>query len=144
MQKQFYFSYETLDSVVQEIKQISDNREILTFTGPLGAGKTTLIKNLLEEYGVNQNEVTSPTFSYVNIYYNGQGMAFYHFDLYRLHTPDEFISLGFDEYLYQPNSKIFIEWPAPILPLIKKDKACHITLDYGSNSNERIIQIIIP
>ena len=75
----------------------------------------------------------------MNVYRLPEGKTLYHFDLYRLHTQDDFVQAGFDEYLYQPDSWCFIEWPDIIKELIKKD-ACHIELDYAEN-NTRLCSI---
>jgi tRNA threonylcarbamoyladenosine biosynthesis protein TsaE len=112
----------------------------MTFTGPLGAGKTTIIRELLRRSGVT-GLITSPTFTYVNLYTNEQGQTFYHFDLYRIQTLDEFAHAGFDEYLYQPNSRCFIEWPAIIEPLLSSN-VCRVTLDYDG-SDARMIYVLL-
>lgn len=91
---------------------------ILVLVGPLGAGKTTLATAMLEVLGF-KGEVTSPTFSYVNIYHLSDGRTVYHFDLYRLKNVAEFEQLGFFEYLDQPNSLVFIEWPEILLPILQ-------------------------
>ena len=84
------------------------NNSVVCFFGDLAAGKTTFIKGLVE--GVTENpkeEVVSPTFVYLNIY---QGKTtVYHFDLYRLHDADEFLSMGFDE-LFFAQGICCIEW----------------------------------
>src|SRR5271163_1558782 len=82
-------------ALADELKTIS----VMTFSGPLGAGKTTLIRELLRVNGIDEL-VTSPTFTYMNIYRNKQGRTFYHFDLYRITSLDSFVEAGFNEYLY--------------------------------------------
>lgn len=118
----------SLDAVVLKLIKKMRTVQILTFTGPLGAGKTTVIRELLKQCGITQ-PITSPTFTYVNAYQNLQGQTFYHFDLYRVESIDDFISGGFDEYLYQPDSWAFIEWPEVIMPLCTQN-VCHVTIDY--------------
>jgi tRNA threonylcarbamoyladenosine biosynthesis protein TsaE len=104
---------------------------IITISGPLGAGKTTLIKGILAECGVTEM-VTSPTFAYLNIYYNKIGDRFHHFDLYRLDSLDEFLAAGFDEYLFMPKSWNFVEWPEILEPILTssevKSSVCSIQL----------------
>lgn len=117
-----------LDRVAKKLSTLADGCEVFTLTGPLGAGKTTLINRILVHLGVTQ-AVTSPTFTYMQVYTAADGKKVYHFDLYRIDSIDAFIAAGFDEYLYQPNSLIFIEWPAVIMPIITRS-ACHITLEY--------------
>jgi tRNA threonylcarbamoyladenosine biosynthesis protein TsaE len=127
---------ENLDQWVEFLYACMTDCSVFTFEGPLGAGKTTLIKKLLARCGVKE-VVTSPTFTYVAIYHNDQGQTFYHFDLYRLSSAAEFIELGFDEYLYQPNSYALIEWPEIIIPLLTK-RICSVSIDYYSQT-ERLL-----
>lgn len=129
-----------LEQVVQVAEQLSKllrSCQVLTFTGSLGAGKTTLIRELLRNDGI-QEPITSPTFTYMNVYTNKNGQKFYHFDLYRIESLDDFCAAGFDEYLYQPNSWTFIEWPELIMPLLTHD-VCHIFLEY--EDSKRIMHI---
>lgn len=128
----FIYNIEQLDQIAKLINKIIENCTIITFVGPLGAGKTTLIRALLQQRGVT-DIVTSPTFSYVNTYV-GHGMRFFHFDLYRLEDFHQFIAAGFDEYLQQPKSVVFIEWPEIINPLLKDITYCQISIDYMNNN----------
>ncbi len=130
------YSLETLDGIVEILYKKMDTCKVFTFTGPLGAGKTTLIKSLLKRCGVDE-VVTSPTFTYVQQYSNQKGQLFNHFDLYRLSSLNEFQEMGFDEYLYQLDSWTFIEWPAIVMPLLTHE-VCHIELDYESEHERRI------
>jgi len=76
------FGIDQVDKIVQEhLVPKLEKYTIFTFSGPLGAGKTTLIKKFLKACGVDQI-VTSPTFNYVNTYKTKNGMIFNHFDLY--------------------------------------------------------------
>lgn len=131
------FGQDELPQVAKDLVALMDRYKVFTFTGPLGAGKTSLIRHMLELKGVTQ-PITSPTFTYVNVYENEQGQLFYHFDLYRIETLDAFISAGFNEYLYVPNSWTFIEWPEVILPLLT-DSVCHCNLEY--HDQKRILKI---
>lgn len=122
------YSLSDIPRVAQRLNELLQECHIMTFTGPLGAGKTTLIKELLRQAGV-KDLITSPTFAYVNEYQNEAGVNFFHFDLYRINSLEEFTGAGFHEYLYAPQSRCLIEWPAPIIPLLNQ-KVCHITIDY--------------
>ena len=103
--------------VAQKIKPIVNDFSIFLFEGPLGAGKTTLIREILGSCLVRE-VITSPTFGYVNSYTNRKGECFHHFDLYRISSIDEFFSMGFDEYFYRKNEWCFIEWPEVIMDLL--------------------------
>lgn len=125
-----------IDSLMSLMKECS----IFTFNGPLGAGKTTIIREMLKRSGITQ-KITSPTFAYINIYENEKGQHFYHFDLYRIESINQFLAAGFQEYLDVPDSWVFIEWPTIILPLIQ-EKLCSVTIDYADGSNKRLITYI--
>lgn len=131
------YSLEKIDDVVIILYPLLTQCKVLTFTGPLGAGKTTLVKKLLERCGVKET-VTSPTFTYFITYHNDLNQTFYHFDLYRMKSLAEFREVGFDEYLYVPGSWAFIEWPEIITPLLTHD-VCHVTIDYY-NDFERLLR----
>ncbi len=96
----------------------SSKSNILLFYGEMGAGKTTLVKSLAKELGV-QETASSPTFSIVNEYISDNNKVLYHFDFYRLEKEEEALDLGFEEYLTQ-GDWVFIEWPEKVtsfLPL---------------------------
>lgn len=97
---------------------------ILCLFGELGAGKTTFVKGIVQgASGVSPSQVVSPTFVYLNIYEN-----VYHFDLYRLHDCDEFLSLGFEEYFFA-GGICCIEWSERIAPIIPEG-AIRVTLSH--------------
>lgn len=131
------FGQDELPQVAQDLVKLMNRYQVFTFTGPLGAGKTSLIRHMLELKGVSQ-PITSPTFTYVNLYENDQHQQFYHFDLYRIENLEAFISAGFNEYLYLPNSWAFIEWPEVIMPLLT-ESVCHCTIEY--HDQKRILKI---
>jgi len=122
------FTYQDIPEIVTVLYGLMKQCKIFAFEGTLGAGKTTIIRSLLEKCGVKE-PVTSPTFTYVNVYQNSKGQNFYHFDLYRLNSLEEFIDAGFDEFLYHENSWVFIEWPEVVMSLLKKE-TCLVKIDY--------------
>jgi len=130
------YSIDTIDDVVEDLKQLLPDYKIFTFTGTLGAGKTTLIQALLKANGIDEY-IQSPTFTYMTSYTNAAGYTFYHFDLYRLKSTQEFLYAGFQEYLYEPKSWAFIEWPEIIKPLIKH-KVCAIAIDYFGDNRRKL------
>lgn len=79
----------------------------ITFSGDLGAGKTTIIRAMLRNLGI-QSTIKSPTFSLVESYLC-QGMSIHHFDLYRIHHEEELEYLGFRDY-FTNQSICCIEW----------------------------------
>ena len=117
---------------------VAKNAQLYTFTGSLGAGKTTLVQAMLKELGV-QGAIQSPTYTYVCMYTAADGRKIYHFDLYRLNSLEEFSQAGFEEYLSDPNGICFIEWPEIIKPLL--DDACQVNLEYKDDKS-RILKVI--
>lgn len=126
MQKNYTLSQ--IESIAQEIIEISTSN-ILLFNGEMGSGKTTLIKSILKQLGV-QEVISSPTFSIVNEYISDSDLQIYHFDCYRLESQEEALDLGFEEYIYT-GDWVFIEWPEKINDLIPhKTQNIHIkTID---------------
>ncbi len=82
--------------------------EAVCLTGPLGAGKSTLARALVRALTNPEEDVPSPTFTLVQ-FYEGEGLAVAHFDLYRLSDPDEAYEIGLDEALEE--GAAVIEWP---------------------------------
>ncbi len=101
------------------IEQMGD-RHIFAFYGTMGAGKTTFIKALCEELGVEQ-VITSPTFAIVNEYDSPvTGGVIYHFDFYRIRKLEEVYDMGYEEYFYS-DALCFIEWPELVESLLPDD-----------------------
>ena len=92
------------------------NDRFFAFFGNMGAGKTTLIKEICSILGVTDN-VCSPTFSIINEYINNEGSSIYHFDFYRLNKLEETYDMGDEEYFYSGNY-CFSEWSEKIEPLL--------------------------
>ena len=92
---------------------------LLAFSGEMGAGKTTFIQALCKALGVSQ-DVNSPTFSLVNEYFTSNGESLFHFDLYRIESPEELFDLGYEEYFFS-GKRCFIEWPEKASHLIPDD-----------------------
>jgi len=107
---------DVLDEVAKDIVNHLTESKIILFYGEMGAGKTTLIKEICRQFGVNET-MSSPTFSVVNEYQTSDKKTIYHFDLYRIKSVEECFDLGMEEYLYS-NNYCFIEWPEVALPLL--------------------------
>lgn len=81
---------------------------VITFSGDIGAGKTTLVRAMLRCLGVS-SAIKSPTFSLVESY-QGTHLQIHHFDLYRIHDESELDYIGFRDY-FEDNAVCCIEWP---------------------------------
>lgn len=90
----------------EELGQLLREGDHICLTGDLGAGKTLLVQGLAKGLSIGE-EVTSPTFSILNVY---PGLVpLYHFDLYRLEYEDQLEDIGFDEYTDRTGVAV-IEW----------------------------------
>lgn len=130
------YTLDTIDGVADDLSQLLLEVSVLTFSGTLGAGKTTLIQALLRKCGIF-DVVQSPTFTYLSTYTNASGQAFYHFDLYRIKSLEHFRQAGFEEYLYQPQSWSLIEWPEIIKPLLKR-RVANFALEYYGEDRRKL------
>lgn len=131
----FTNSSENTQKIGKEIATHLKSGDVVCLTGDLGAGKTTLIKGIVEQLtSTNPLEVTSPTFTYLHIYFGAQ--TIYHFDLYRLSSPEDFLKSGFDEFLYQ-NKICCVEWPNK-LPTSLSFQKVSIDIDYLSQEERKI------
>lgn len=95
--------------------------QVVAFDAPMGAGKTTLIAEICRKLGVEEDAVSSPTFSIVNEYRSERdGQLIYHFDCYRLETVEEAMDFGAEEY-FESGALCLVEWPEIIEPLLPGD-----------------------
>jgi len=125
------FSLNEIQSVVKQLLNTPGLKKVITFHAEMGVGKTTFIKEIVKQLGVEDNS-SSPTFSLVNEYETLNKEIVYHFDLYRLNSEEEAYDMGIDEYFYSGNWCL-IEWPDKTPNLIPIDHAAiHMkTLENG-------------
>ena len=112
-------SLEEISSAARKFVESIGERRIFAFYGSMGAGKTTFIKAICEELGV-EDVITSPTFAIVNEYTTGTGKPLYHFDFYRIKKLDEFYDMGGEDYFGSGNL-CFIEWPELIEDVLPEE-----------------------
>ena len=103
--------------------------------GKMGAGKTTFIKAICEELGV-EDVITSPTFAIVNEYTDGKGSPIYHFDFYRIKKLDEVYDMGYADY-FDSGNLCFLEWPELIEELLPEN-VVKVTIEETEGSCRRI------
>ena len=101
------------------LEEIGDRR-IIAFFAPMGAGKTTFTSAICGVLGVNEDAVSSPTFSIVNEYRTASGEPLYHFDFYRIDNASEALDIGFYDYV-DCVSLCIIEWPENIEELLPEE-----------------------
>jgi len=109
------YKLDEIDKVAEQLIDKAKSKKIWFFKGQMGAGKTTLIKEICTLLGVG-NEMSSPTFSLVNEYHTNKNKKIFHFDLYRLNNISELNQIGFQEYLDSGNYCL-IEWPELLPPI---------------------------
>jgi tRNA threonylcarbamoyladenosine biosynthesis protein TsaE len=116
---------------------------VVIIRGELGAGKTHFIKGIARYLGIDERELTSPTFALAHEFrclLNGKPFTLYHLDCYRFERPEELLELGVEDYLYPKNGATIIEWPERIASLIPKN-AVAVTINTISEMEREIILI---
>ena len=127
------------EAAQQFVEQIGD-RSVFAFYGKMGAGKTTFIKAVCEELGVD-DVITSPTFAIVNEYSLTSHLSpltskIYHFDFYRIKKLEEVYDMGFEDYFYS-GDLCFIEWPELIEDLLPED-AVKVTITENTDGTRTV------
>jgi len=128
-----------LHTVAQQLLDFAGNRKCFLLYGEIGAGKTTLVKEIVKLLGVKER-ANSPTFSLVNEYTyqeNGKESLAYHIDLYRLDSVEEAIDIGIEDYLYS-NMFCFVEWPELVEAIVPEDSV-KIKIEISDDSTRKFI-----
>ena len=112
-------SLEEIEVAAKEFVAAMGDRKVFAFYGKMGAGKTTFIKAVCEELGV-EDVINSPTFAIVNEYVDGTGEPIFHFDFYRIKNAQEVMDIGYEDYVYSGHV-CFMEWPELIENLLPDD-----------------------
>ena len=110
---------ETIREAAREFINNIGEHKVFAFYGKMGAGKTTFVKAICEELGV-EDVITSPTFAIVNEYEARGEVPIYHFDFYRIKKLEEVYDMGYEDSFYS-GSLCFIEWPELIEELLPED-----------------------
>ncbi|MBO5810728.1 MAG: tRNA (adenosine(37)-N6)-threonylcarbamoyltransferase complex ATPase subunit type 1 TsaE [Bacteroidales bacterium] len=128
---------EELSKVSDLLLEWRDKSNIIAFYGAMGAGKTTLVKNLCQKLGVN-DEVNSPTFALVNEYQTETFDSIFHFDFYRIKSLEEVFDIGYEDYFYG-GSLCLLEWPELIDPLMP-EHFIKVEITHGDTDTNRKIR----
>jgi tRNA threonylcarbamoyladenosine biosynthesis protein TsaE len=124
-----------LPTVATKILQFCGNEKVFCFNAQMGAGKTTLIKQLCKQLGYD-GIVSSPTFPIINHYTNHQ-ISIFHIDCYRLKDADEAIQVGMEDCIYS-NNYCFIEW-AEIAKKILPLNTIQVTIEITGTESRKVI-----
>ena len=125
-----------LPDAAEEIIERLDGRNVVAFYGPMGAGKTTLIREICAQLG-STDTVTSPTFALINRYDSADGEPIFHFDFYRIERPEEAFDLGYEEYFYS-DGLCLVEWPEKVEELLP-DEVMKVVIDPTSPTRRTIV-----
>jgi tRNA threonylcarbamoyladenosine biosynthesis protein TsaE len=133
-----------LSEIASYIKNEVDSCDVsgavlVTFSGDLGAGKTTLIQEIARQFGI-QDTVISPTYVIMKKYDISQGGKFenlIHIDAYRIESEDEIGNIGWNEYMANSKNLIFVEWPERV-SIHTKNPTLHITLTHHNDDSRKI------
>ena len=125
---------DTIRESAREFIQNIGERKVFAFYGKIGAGKTTFVKAICEELGV-EDVITSPTFAIVNEY-EAHDQSIFHFDFYRIKRLEEVYDMGYEDYFYS-GALCFIEWPELIEDLLPED-AVKVTITENTDGTRTV------
>ena len=121
-----------LPKLAAELVEKGIEVKFIAFTGNLGAGKTTLISEILKLL-TNNDFNGSPTFSLVNEYVSKSESPIYHFDFYPIKNENEAFNIGWEDYLQKENAWIFVEWPEKIENILP-EHFLHVNIKQDNSS----------
>lgn len=130
------FKEEDIKQAAKQFVEKMGENTVFAFYGKMGAGKTTFIKAVCEELGV-EDTVTSPTFAIVNEYEAAGGRPIYHFDFYRIKKVSEAYDMGCEEYFYSGHP-CFIEWPE-LIEEVLPEESVSVTIEALPNGERRLV-----
>lgn len=124
-----------IGQAAREFIAAAAGRRHIAFDALMGAGKTTFISAVCRELGVD-DDVNSPTFSIINEYRDGEGRAVYHFDFYRIDSPEKAADLGLDEY-FDSGALCMMEWPENVDGFLPDD-TLHVGISVEADGTRKI------
>lgn len=137
MQEIKIHSLEEIHEAARRFIEAMGDNTVFAFYGKMGAGKTTFIKAICEELGV-EDVITSPTFAIVNEYRSDTtGELIYHFDFYRIKKLDEVYDMGYEDYFYS-GALCFIEWPELVEELLPGNTV-KVSIEEVENGERKVV-----
>jgi tRNA threonylcarbamoyladenosine biosynthesis protein TsaE len=128
-------STEATENIGRALAAIFTAGDICVLDGDLGAGKTALTRGIANGLGLT-SQVTSPTYTIVTEHLSeNAGLELFHFDVYRIHGPEDFVAAGLDEY-FDRGGICVIEWGRKIESILPEDRIC-IEI-YGTGSTRKV------
>lgn len=120
--------------------------DILLLDGPLGAGKTTLVRSIAEGMGIPGSNVSSPTFVVMNEYENPEGPDLVHVDAYRMHGDDEeeLQLLGWDRVVDPGDAVVVVEWAERVRSLLDATDRIATVVIETTGETDRVLRFSVP
>ena len=128
-------SQDELPDVAEAVIEALGRRTVVAFRGEMGAGKTTLIREIAAQLGATDT-VTSPTFAIVNQYKGKGGRRIHHFDFYRIKKLEEVYDMGYEDYFYS-GALCFVEWPELVEELLPGN-TIKVTIEEVENGEREV------
>ncbi len=121
--------------LAQALAAETEPGDVVALDGPLGAGKTTLVRFAVAALGGEAEQVQSPTFTLLHQYHGRVPVV--HVDAYRLAGPDALAGLGFDE--LAENAVAFVEWAERVLPALPADRLWRVALAHADGHRSAVV-----
>ncbi|MGZ4049628.1 MAG: tRNA (adenosine(37)-N6)-threonylcarbamoyltransferase complex ATPase subunit type 1 TsaE [Bacteroidia bacterium] len=135
---EFIFDLNNIQNIAENFISLIGKYKIIAFSGELGAGKTTLIKAICKQLGVEES-VTSPTYSIIQEYHS-DNIIIYHIDLYRIKSIEEAIDAGIED-CFQSKDLCLVEWPEKAMLLFPAETVYASLQTVSNNVRKLIVQL---
>ena len=136
--KKKILTFDEINNIAEKLSKYASPNMTIALIGDLGTGKTSFVKAFAKGLGVTEN-IKSPTFNYYLEYHSGR-LPLYHFDVYRINSPDEIYDIGYEDCINN-NGVVIIEW-ANIIESQLPDKYIQIKFWY-KDDEEREVEILM-
>lgn len=109
-------TYQLAEKIADKLKR----GDVVCLQGELGSGKTRFVKGFAPNFGVDRNEIQSPTYTLIHEYNRKDYLPLYHLDCYRLEREEEAVEIGVEDYFFGQGVSV-VEWPERIASLIPEE-----------------------